>query len=129
MTKTATTVSLIAGALALGVSTSALYAQDGSEDVTELTLTEAIAIAEAETGGTAIEAEWEMEDGMRLIEVAVLDGSDETELTIDPVTGEVLSMELEDDDMDDDDDDDHDDDDEDDEDDHDDDDDGEDDDH
>ena len=102
MTKTATTVSLIAGALALGVSTSALYAQSGSEDATELTLTEAIAIAEAETGGAAIEAEWEMEDGVRLIEVAVLDGSDETELTIDPVTGEVLSMELEDDDMDDD---------------------------
>ena len=95
MTNKQTALALIAGTLALGVSAGALYAQDGTGGANELTLDEAIAIAEAETGGTALDAEFDTEDGARVIEVEVAMANGEAELIIDPVTGAVLETEFE----------------------------------
>jgi len=101
MTKTPTKVALIAAALALGVSSTALYAQTDAGSQSEITLDQAIAIAEAETGGTVLEAEWETEDGVRLIEIEMNTATGELEVLIDPVSGDVLSVEADDDDDDD----------------------------
>ena len=58
----------------------------------------AIAAAEAAGSGTAIEAEFEIEDGMAVYEVEVAGNDTVVEVTVDAATGDVLSIETDDDD-------------------------------
>ena len=57
----------------------------------EVTLGEAVAKAVQETGGTALEAELEGEDGNLVIEVETVKGDRLTELRIDAVSGKVMA--------------------------------------
>ncbi|MEO7995514.1 MAG: PepSY domain-containing protein [bacterium] len=64
-----------------------------------ISLAEAVATAEQETGGTAIEAEFDAENGALICEVkvAMLDSGELYEVGLDPVTGEILTNQPDDD--------------------------------
>lgn len=61
-----------------------------------ITIGQAILIAEKETGGEAIEAELDEEDGVLIYEVEVLRDQTEIEVSINPETGDILSIEKDD---------------------------------
>jgi uncharacterized membrane protein YkoI len=61
-----------------------------------ITIGQAIVIAEKEVGGEAIEAELEKEDGKFVYDVDVQTPTGTMEVSIDPKTGTVLSIEPED---------------------------------
>ena len=65
---------------------------DGSVEIAA-----AISAAEAAADGTAIEAEFETEDGLAIYEVEVAGNETLLEVTVDATTGDVLSVETEDD--------------------------------
>lgn len=74
---------------------------EASEDAAELaalsdarlSLVEAVGIAEAKSGATAAEAEFEVEDGSAVFEIGLYaaDGA-ELEATVDAMTGKVLEL-------------------------------------
>src|SRR3546814_733741 len=109
----------IAGAAVLaltglgGVGVAAASDQDteGPEDAAEfqafessqISLTQAIAAAEAETSATAAEAEFEIEDGTAVFEIGLYRANGtEMEATVDSSTGQVIEAGLDDEDGDDD---------------------------
>lgn len=99
---TLATTSLIA-LLVTGLSVSAIADSDDkaatktAQQNAAITLTQAITIAEQETGGKSTEAEFELEDGVAIyeVEISMPDGS-EVEVELDAQTGAVIAQKTED---------------------------------
>ena len=90
----------IAGLVALGISGAGLaVAQTATESSATATIgfDEVSAIALEAQPGTVMEIEREHEDGKHLFEVEIATDDGEVEVMIDAITGEVLSVEPEDD--------------------------------
>lgn len=94
-----------AGLVALGLSTTGLaVAQTTSESsgdtavTTSISFEEALAIAREAQPGSVEEIERDREDGVTVFEVEIETAEGEVEVMIDATTGEVLSVETEDDD-------------------------------
>src|SRR3546814_6486938 len=102
---------LLTGLGGVGVAAASDQDTEGPEDAAEfqafessqISLTQAIAAAEAETSATAAEAEFEIEDGTAVFEIGLYraDGT-EMEATVDSSTGQVIEAGLDDEDGDDD---------------------------
>ncbi|MFQ5715688.1 MAG: PepSY domain-containing protein [Nitrospinales bacterium] len=93
-------LSLLTVAIFIASGFGTAFASDASEDAQALSAAKvgiraAITIAENHVGGKAYEAELETEKGKTLYEVEVIKNGKEFEVTIDPVTGMVLSSEEE----------------------------------
>jgi uncharacterized membrane protein YkoI len=93
------------GAAAFGTVSSTI-AKDGDDDAiraeailasAKVTLPQAIATAERVTGGTAVGVEIEDEDGSVFFEVQILKSNQRQKVFIDPQSGQVAKVELEDD--------------------------------
>jgi uncharacterized membrane protein YkoI len=89
----------IATIAALGAAAGVAYAEDkpDSQEMAKLmeaktSLAQAIAIAEKETGGKAINADFGSEDGVTTLEVEVLKDKNVSKVVVDAETGKVLKV-------------------------------------
>ena len=90
-----------AGLVALGMSGAGIAVAQTAADTnpeTTITINEALAIAQEAQAGTVEEIERDREAGVVVYEVEIATADGEVEVIIDAATGEVLSVEQEDDD-------------------------------
>ena len=93
MTRTMMIVTIAAGALSgCGIFDEHGHDRDTAMLQSKVSLTEAIAIAEKETGGRATRAGADEEEGTVLIKVSIAQSSKREKVFIDPQTGKIVKM-------------------------------------